>query len=81
MDFRSTGRKEGATGAVGDIVDKYKGASESELIGEISAKIGEAKRNGTYNAADFDRFYNTVAPFLNAEQLDRLKAVLKEVNG
>lgn len=62
-----------------ELAKKYSGKSEDELMEEIFARVNQSKRNGTFDQAELDKFYKTVAPMLNGEQLKKLKNILSMI--
>ncbi|MDR1094249.1 MAG: hypothetical protein LBL66_08900 [Clostridiales bacterium] len=58
---------------------KYEGKSESELMGELFKKVAQGKKDGTFNAAEVERFAAQLGPMLNAEQRARLQSLIKMI--
>lgn len=61
-----------------NIINKYSNFTSDELMQEF-LKLTENKRNnGTLNG-DLERMKNTLTPFLNREQLDRMNDIINKV--
>ena len=62
-------------GNVQNVVDKYGGKSEAELMQELSA----AKQSGLIDPAALASVAGRIAPMLTPEQQQRLQSVLKQL--
>ena len=62
-------------GNVQNVVDKYGGKSEAELMQELSA----AKQSGLIDPAALASVAGHIAPMLTPEQQQRLQSVLKQL--
>ena len=65
----------GMLGNVQNVVDKYGGKSEAELMQELSA----AKQSGLIDPAALASVAGRIAPMLTPEQQQRLQSVLKQL--
>lgn len=87
MDFKSFAKSKGDAKnknnadlngrTVDDIVNDYSGKSSEQLMSDIIAEAGRQKAAGNLSDADLEKFYSTIAPMLNREQLKKLQSILK----
>lgn len=61
------------------IVDRYGGKSEDELMRELFRMTGEQKREGSFDAAAMRKTASSIMPMLNAEQRQKLEAILDKL--
>lgn len=60
-----------------NLVDKYKGYSQQDLMQELLKITNEKKRNGTYNSEQMQNTYNTLSGMLPQEQRQMLDNIFK----
>ncbi|GHV01826.1 hypothetical protein FACS1894211_12230 [Clostridia bacterium] len=58
---------------------KYEGKSESELMSELMKKVAQGKKDGSFSAAEIERFAGQLGPMLNAGQQARLQSLIKMI--
>jgi hypothetical protein len=58
-------------------ISGYMGKSEDELMKEFLSSAARLKSEGKLNQKEIQEFYDKVKGFFNAEQLERLKSLLK----
>ena len=56
---------------------KYANKNENDLIQDINQMVKNGMQNGTLNLSDIQNFANTVWPMLNAEQRNKLSALMQ----
>ena len=61
------------------IVDRYGDKSEDELMRELFRMTSEQKREGSFDAAAMRRTASSIMPMLNAEQRQKLEAILDKL--
>ena len=61
---------------IDNLIDRFNGMSEGELITEVFKIINEKKRNGTFNPDEIDQLANIIAPMLNAEQRQKMQQLI-----
>ncbi len=69
----------GGADGYGDILNKYKGKSESELMQELFKLSGRQKSEGSLKNSDLDAFAEQIAPYLSAEQSARLGMLIAQL--
>ena len=65
---------------VNDVINKYSGKSQTELMNEILKQVSQGRANGTLSDEQLKGFYNQVKPMLNAEQQKRLEEIMKVIS-
>lgn len=63
-----------------NIINKYQGFSQEDLVQELITQINTQKQNGTWNKQEMENMLSAVRPMLNEEQqknLDTLKKILE----
>lgn len=60
-----------------DTISKYMGKSENDLMSEFASTAAKMKAEGKLNKKEIDEFYNKIKGFLNEEQLEKLKSLIK----
>jgi len=66
-------------GEINDLVNKYSGYSEDELVNEFVRQTNFKRQNGEMDDAGLDRIKDTLSPYLNKEQQARLNEIMKMV--
>lgn len=66
-------------GEINDLVNKYRGYSEDELVNEFVRQTNFKRQNGEMDDAGLDRIKDTLSPYLNKEQQARLNEIIKMV--
>ncbi len=66
-------------GEINDLVNKYRGYSEDELVNEFVRQTNFKRQNGEMDDAGLDRIKDTLSPYLNKEQQARLNEIMKMV--
>ncbi len=57
--------------------DKLKNKNESELMQEMLKTASDLKKQGKLSKGELEEFYSRAKGFLNQQQLDKLKKLLK----
>ena len=60
---------------------RFQGKSEQELMGELSSLVSEMKADGTFNVGMLERLYSATSAMLNAEQRERMRALIDMLKG
>jgi hypothetical protein len=60
-------------------INKFNGKSESELMSELFNMARKNKSDGTLADADLDAFKEQIAPYLSAEQNERLTQIVNQL--
>ncbi|MDD4840119.1 MAG: hypothetical protein PHE93_05595 [Clostridia bacterium] len=58
-------------------LNEYKGKSEDDLMKELFSTASKLKGEGKLKPSDMEEFYNKSKGFLNAEQLEKLRNLIK----
>ncbi|HKL93866.1 MAG TPA: hypothetical protein VJZ69_01120 [Clostridia bacterium] len=58
-------------------INSYKGKSEDDLMKEMLSTASKLKGEGKLKASDVEEFYEKAKGFLNAEQLAKLRSLIK----
>ncbi|MBQ9833183.1 MAG: hypothetical protein IJO48_05555 [Clostridia bacterium] len=76
--MRGEGAKldESAMNNAQDAMNKYSGKSDDELMRELNT----LKENGTINNAALQNMASTISPMLNAQQKQKLEALIKQLS-
>ena len=61
---------------IDNLINKFNGMSEGELITEVFKIINEKKRNGTFNPDEIDQLASIIAPMLNDEQRQKMQQLI-----
>lgn len=61
---------------VKEMIDKFQGMSEPELLREIFKIINKQKQEGTFNPQKIKNIAQNIKPFLNIEQQEKLEELL-----
>lgn len=61
---------------VREMMNKYSGMSESELMRELLSVTAKQKAEGNFDAGSLERGVNTLLPMLNEEQKRKLYGIL-----
>lgn len=64
---------------VDEIIGKYSGKSEDELMLELKKVTDQQKRAGQFDEAEVAAAENAILPFLNAQQAEKLKQILESI--
>lgn len=59
-----------------ETVKRSKNMSEKQLMDEILKQAAQDRKEGKLDDADLNKFFDSVAPMLNAEQLKKLKDIM-----
>ena len=65
---------------IDDVLGKYSGMNEDELIEELMKSVARSKADGTYNADQMKNFVNLVAPHIGDEQRQKLNNIIQILN-
>lgn len=60
---------------------RFQGKSEQELMGELSSLVSKMKANGTFDLGTLERLYSATSGMLNAEQRERMRALIDMLKG
>lgn len=71
--------KSDAKQTVENMLNKYGSYSEDELWSEFVNQTNEKQKSGELSGEKLDKIANTLTPYLNEEQKERLKSILKMV--
>ncbi len=63
-----------------DMVEHYKGYSQDELMQELFSVASKEKQNGTLSKEKLDSIKSTLAPYLNASQIEFLEKLIEKLN-
>ena len=61
---------------VDDLIGRFQGMSEPDLMREIFGIINQKKRDGTFNPTEIRKLADTIRPMLNNEQQQKLDVLL-----
>ena len=77
-DFGAAVRSAGAElpGDVNELVDKYKGMDENELMKNLLSETRRRKADGSFDMASIRNGMNAILPMLNGEQKKRLYEIV-----
>ena len=64
---------------VANLIDRYSGKSENELMNELLQVTNQQKMNGTLDTAQIDAAANSILPMLNEEQARKLQSILSRI--
>ncbi len=62
-----------------EIVKKYEGRSESELMRELMESVASGKKDGSFTDEKLSEFMSKVSPMLNSEQKKRLAEITERL--
>lgn len=65
---------------VEDLINKYKGMSNNQLMTNLLEEASKLKREGKLDATQLESMKGTLAPFLNAEQQSMLDELVRAIN-
>lgn len=60
---------------------RFQGKSEQELMGELSSLVSKMKADGTFDLGTLERLYSATSGMLNAEQRERMRALIDMLKG
>lgn len=60
---------------------RFQGKSEQELMGELSSLVSKMKADGTLDVGTLERLYSATSAMLNAEQRERMRALIDMLKG
>ncbi len=60
---------------------RFQGKSEQELMGELSSLVSKMKADGTFDLGTLERLYSATSVMLNAEQRERMRALIDMLKG
>ncbi len=60
---------------------RFQGKSEQELMGELSSLVSKMKADGTFDLGTLERLYSATSTMLNAEQRERMRALIDMLKG
>lgn len=58
---------------------QYSGMNEAELMGELSKKVSEGRKNGSFTDESLSEFVKNISPMLNAEQKSKLQSIINKL--
>ena len=64
---------------VDELMQKYGGRSESELMSELKKVTDQQKRSGQFSEAELAAAENSILPYLNEEQQAKLRQILDAI--
>ena len=64
---------------VDELMQKYGGRSESELMSELKKVTDQQKRSGQFGEAELSAAENSILPYLNEEQQAKLRQILDAI--
>lgn len=64
-----------------DLVAKYEGKSENELMQELLKNVARAKGDGTFSSEQLRDFMEFVSPSLDEKSRERLNELVKMIDG
>ncbi|MCH5278708.1 MAG: hypothetical protein J1E60_02865 [Christensenellaceae bacterium] len=64
---------------VANLINRYSGKSDNELMSELLQVTSQQKRNGTLDTAQIDAAANSILPMLNEEQVRKLQSILNQI--
>ncbi len=62
-----------------DVLVKYRGKSDAEIVKAIYARAAAGKRDGTLTNEQIDAFYARFSPMLDGAKKKRLKKLVEEL--
>ena len=62
------------------VYEKYKDYSKTELINELHTVISNGKKNGTITNQKINDTVKNLMPYLNDNQKEFLKSIIKDIN-
>ncbi|MGI6700971.1 MAG: hypothetical protein ACOX3U_00655 [Christensenellales bacterium] len=77
--FNGAGKDKVSKKNVEDVVSKYKGKSENELMSEILSRYAEGIKKGTISKEELDKFANNAKSYLTPEQMQKLRTILNKL--
>lgn len=75
----SAAESESGYSGIYEEINKFNGKSESELMSELFNMARKNKSDGTLADADLDAFKEQIAPYLSAEQNERLTQIVNQL--
>ena len=63
-----------------DVMKKYGGMREEQLVDELMKKVREQKQNGSYDEAQMQNFVKLISPHLSDEQRKKLMSLISAMN-
>lgn len=73
-------KKESLEKDVQDTINKYKGYSENELLQEFQKITKEKKQEGSLDSRKILNVVDKISPFLNDQQKESLKNLIKTID-
>ena len=64
---------------VNDLINRYSGKSDSELMNELKRVTSQQRQSGMLDTAQIDAAANSILPMLNAEQAQKLQSILAQI--
>lgn len=64
---------------VDELMHKYSGCSENELMSELKKVTDQQKRSGQFSEADLSAAESSILPYLNEEQQAKLRQILDAI--
>lgn len=71
--------RQGMNEAMNAASREYSGKNEGELMNELSSKIMEAKRDGSFTPEALQQFIRSVSPMLNQAQRQKLNEIVNRI--
>lgn len=65
----------------GDIMSKYEGMNETELMSALMRNVAEAKSDGSFSESQLDEFVSFVSSSLDEASRERLAELVKMIKG
>lgn len=64
---------------IGDVVGRYKGMSENELLGELMKSVADGRADGSFSDEKLDDFVALISPELSESQRNKLNEIVSEI--
>ena len=64
---------------INEAIDRYSGYSEKELMQELLSQTNLQKQNGEFDEKRLENIKNTLTPYLNSAQQEKLNEIMKMV--
>ena len=68
-------------GDVKEIVERYSGMSETELMNVLLKETGRQKKEGKFDRTQVESGVNAILPMLNADQRRKLAEIMGRIDG
>lgn len=65
---------------IDDVMGKYKGKNEDELVSELLKAVSAAKEDGSFSVQSLKEFYELVSPHLGELQRNKLADLIRVIS-